>query len=89
VRRARFVIYPLLVLCVLFAVAIAFVHDVGYDGISERDGIARHVEADWDNRCNMRLDVQDDGKARWVYLWGLLQGRDSKCINEPPGTTEC
>lgn len=88
-RRARNVVFPLLVGCVLFSVAIAFVHDVGYDGISERDGLARHVEAGWDNRRSIRQDVQDDAKARWVYLWGLLEGRDSKCINEPPGTTEC
>jgi hypothetical protein len=89
VRRARLIAYPLLTLCALFAVSIAFVHDIGYDGISERDGLSRHVEAGWENRHQMRLDVQDDATARWAYLWGLLEGRDSKCINEPPGTTEC
>jgi hypothetical protein len=89
VRRARLIVYPVLGLCVLFSVAIAFVHDIGYDGISERDGIARHVEAGWEGRRALRLDVQDDAKARWAYLWGLLEGRDSKCIHDPPGTPGC
>lgn len=85
VRRAGAWVYPALVLACAFAVSLALVRDVGYDGISERDGVARVVDAGWANRSNMRLDVQNDAKARWVYLWGLLHGRDSKCINAPPG----
>lgn len=86
VRRARLTAYPLLAATVAFALMVAFVHDIGYDGVSERDGIARVLEAAADNRRNLRLKVQDDAKDRWIYLWGLLQGRDSKCIHEPVGT---
>jgi hypothetical protein len=89
VRRAGAWVYPALVLASAFSLSVILVRDVGYDGISERDGVARVVEAGYENRHQMRLDVQDDAKERWVYLWGLLHGRDSKCIHEPPGTTEC
>jgi hypothetical protein len=89
VRRARYWVYPLLALAATFSVAVAFVHDIGYDAISERDGISRVVEAGYQNRRNMRLDVQDDAKARWSYIWGLLNGRDTECINEPLGTPGC
>ena len=89
VRRWGYGIFPALVAAAAFAVSIALVRDVGYDGISERDNLSRVVEAGWDNRYNMRLDVQNDAKARWVYLWGLLHGRDASCIDDPPGTTEC
>jgi len=41
------------------------------------------------NRDNLRLKLQDDAKDRWRYLWGLLNGRDSECLHEPFGTTEC
>jgi hypothetical protein len=89
VRRVRYPIYPVLVGAAVFSLWLAFVRDNGYDGISERDGVGRVVEAGWESRRQVRLYIQDDAKARWVYLWGLVEGRDSKCINEPPGTTEC
>ncbi len=41
------------------------------------------------NRDNLRLKLQDDAKDRWRYLWGLLNGRDSECLHEPFGSTEC
>lgn len=84
VRRARFVAYPLLVASVAFALMVAFVHDVGYDGVSERDGIGRILEVADSNRDNLRRKVQTDAEDRWKYLWGLLHGRDSKCIHGPP-----
>ncbi|MBA2460856.1 MAG: glycosyltransferase family 39 protein, partial [Actinobacteria bacterium] len=83
VRRARLVVYPILVATVAFALMGAFVHDVGYDGVSERDGIGRILEVANSNRDNLRRKVQTDAEDRWKYLWGLLEGRDSKCINEP------
>jgi hypothetical protein len=89
VRRSRLVTYPLLVGTVVFALMVAFVHDVGYDGVSERDGIGRILEVAESNRDNLRRKVQTDAEDRWKYLWGLLEGRDSKCINEPLGATDC
>ena len=89
VRRARSAVYPALGLAVVFAVAAAFVHDIGYDGVSERDSLSHVVEVGYYDRDNLRLKLQDDAKDRWKYLWGLLQGRDSKCLNEPFGTTDC
>jgi len=89
VRRARSAVYPALALAVAFSVTIAFVHDIGYDGISERDSVSHVADVSYRDRDNLRLKLQDDAKARWVYLWGLLHGRDSLCLNEPLGTTEC
>ncbi|MBA2460353.1 MAG: glycosyltransferase family 39 protein, partial [Actinobacteria bacterium] len=88
-RRARLVAYPFLVATVAFALMVAFVHDVGYDGVSERDGIGRILDVADSNRDNLRRKVQTDAEDRWKYLWGLLHGRDSKCINEPLGTPGC
>jgi len=89
VRRARRAVYPALALAVGFALAVAFVHDIGYDGISERDSVSHIVDVGYADRDNLRLKLQDDAKDRWLYLWGLLHGRDAKCINEPLGTTNC
>ncbi len=88
VRRARLVAYAFLVATVAFALMVAFVHDVGYDGVSERDGIGRILEVADSNRDNLRRKVQTDAEDRWKYLWGLLQGRDAKCIHDPLGR-EC
>jgi len=82
VRRTRGWIYPALALTVAWAIAIAFVHNIGYDGVSERDGIGRVVQAGWDNRHNLRHKVRIDAEDRWKYLWGLLRGYDSKHLNE-------
>ena len=60
----------------MFAVAVAFVHDIGYDGVSERDSVSRIAEVADANRDNLGLKLQDDAKDRWRYLWGLLNGRD-------------
>jgi hypothetical protein len=87
VRRAGWWAYPALVLGAAFAIWIALVRDVGYDDIGERDAVSRVVEAGWQGRRQWRLDVQDDVKARWRYLGGLLQGRDTACIY--PDRTEC
>jgi len=89
VRRARSWVYPALVLAAAFSLAMAFVHDIGYDGVSERDSVSHVADVAYRDRDNLRLKLQDDAKDRWIYLWGLLQGRDSKCINEPFGKTEC
>lgn len=89
VRRSRRVAYPLLVATVAFALAVAFTHDIGYDGVSERDGIGRVVEVMRTDHANLRRKIREDGEDRWRYLWGLLHGRDTECINEPPGTAGC
>jgi len=82
VRRTRGGIYPALVLTAAWAIAIAFVHDIGYDGVSAKDGIGRVARAGWDNRGNLRHEVRVDAEDRWKYLWGLLKGYDSKHLNE-------
>ena len=87
VRRAGAWAYPALVLGAAFAVALVFVRDIGYDNIGERDAVSRVVEAGWHDRDQMRDGVQDDAKARWRYLAGLLQGRDTACIY--PEQTKC
>jgi hypothetical protein len=87
VRRAGAWAYPALVLGAAFAVWVALVRDIGYDNIGERDAISRVVEAGWHDRSQVRDEVRDDVKARWRYLGGLLQGRDTACIY--PDRTRC
>jgi Dolichyl-phosphate-mannose-protein mannosyltransferase len=81
VRRAGLWAYAALTVAVAFAVAVAFTHDVGYDNVSERDGINRIVEVIETDHGNLRHKVRMDAEARWRYLWGLLQGRDTECIH--------
>ena len=88
IRRVGRGAYPALVLAAVFALAVAFVHDIGYDGVSERDSVSHIAEVADANRDNLRLKLQDDAKDRWRYLWGLLNGRDSEWLHEPFGSTE-
>ena len=78
VRRRAAVAYPALALCVAWAVGAAFVHNVGYDRVSEHDGIGRIVEVAATNRTNLPRKVWRDARFRWEYLWGLPQGYDAQ-----------
>jgi hypothetical protein len=60
------------------------VRDVGYEGLGQRNGVARVVEAGLENPHKVRTRVQDDAEARWIYLWGLLHGEDPEHV-QPPG----
>ncbi len=78
----RFV-YPALVLCVLWSIAVALVHDVGYNGVSERDGLVRIATVMRTDSDNLRHKVDRRARHRWKYAWALLHGRDPEHVHGP------
>jgi hypothetical protein len=84
VRRAGWKAYPALVLACAFSLWLAFVRDVGYEGLGHRNGVARVVEVGLENPHKVRRTVKDDAENRWVYLWNLLHGKDPQRVNGPP-----
>lgn len=81
VRRYRALAYVALSATVAWSLVIAFQHYYGYDGVSERDGVGRVFDVARDSPRALRLDIQDDAKQRWRYLWGLLHGEDSEHLH--------
>jgi hypothetical protein len=82
-RRFGRLVYPTLVVCVAWSLAVAFVHDIGYDGVSERDGLGRVanvIQTDFEHKRH-----QMDGRAikRWGYLWAVLNGHDPEHVHGP------
>lgn len=82
-RRSRALVYPVLVLCVAFSVSSAFLHKIGYDGISARDGVFKQTDQLVARRHRLPDQVKDKGEDRWKYIWGLLHGEDPKHVNGP------
>lgn len=82
-RRVGRLIYPALVVAVAWAIAVAFVHDIGYDGISERDGIGRIANVIQTETTRKRHQVDGRATARWGYLRALLHGRDPEHVHGP------
>jgi hypothetical protein len=82
-RRFGALVYSLLVPCVAWSLLIAFVHNVGYDGISEADGVGRTWSVARQTPTEVRRKVQDRATDRWGYLWALLHGNDPDHVNGP------
>jgi hypothetical protein len=82
-RRFSWRILPALVVCVAWSLAVAFAHDVGYDGVSEHDGVDRIAHVLQDDTTNLRHRVDRRATERWRYLWGLLHGEDPEHVHGP------
>jgi hypothetical protein len=82
-RRFGHWLYPSLVVCVAWALAVAFVHDIGYDGASQRDGIGRIADVIQNEFNHKRHEVDHRATHRWRYAWGLLHGHDPEHVNGP------
>ena len=82
-RRFGTLVYALLVPCVAWSLMLAFVHNVGYDGISEADGVGRVWAVARETHARVELKVQNRATDRWRYLWGLLHGNDPEHVNGP------
>ena len=80
-RRFGPAVYVLLVACVAFSLSIAFLHKIGYDGIGEEDGIAKHTQELVARRKRLPHQVKEKGENRWKYLWALLHGYDPEHIH--------
>jgi hypothetical protein len=82
-RRLGLFVFPALLVCVAWSLAVAFVHDIGYDRVGQHDGVDRigHViRTDYGEKRH-----QVDGRAikRWRYLWALTQGNDPEHVHGP------
>jgi hypothetical protein len=80
-RGWRRLLYPALTVCVAWSLAVAFVHDIGYDGSSEADGIDRIARVLQTEHGNLRHKIDERATKRWQYVWGLLHGRDPEHVN--------
>jgi hypothetical protein len=80
-QRFGLLAYPLLVVCVAWSLAIGFVHDIGYDGESQHDGIGRVANVLQTTFNHKRHEVDGRAIKRWEYLWGLLHGRDPEHVH--------
>jgi hypothetical protein len=82
-RRFDWRLMPALVVCVAWALAVAFVHDVGYDRVSQHDGVDRIASVMQDDTTNIRHRIDARATQRWGYVWGLLHGEDPEHVNGP------
>lgn len=83
VRRARAMAYVILSLTVVWALALAFIHFIGYDNLGEKDGVARVVHVGVTTRSDLRIKIQKRATKRWRYIWGLAHGVDPEHVHGP------
>jgi hypothetical protein len=81
VRRVGALLYIPLALCVVWALMLAFVHVIGYQGISQADGADQSVHALAHNFGVMHHRWNLRWQNRWKYLWNLPQGRDPQHVH--------
>jgi hypothetical protein len=83
--RARFgaPVYAVLVLCVAWSLMLAFVHNIGYDGITEADGVGRLWTVTRQTHGALEHKVKNRATDRWRYMWALLHGNDPKHVHGP------
>jgi hypothetical protein len=80
-RRFGLLAYPLLVVCAAWSLAVAFVHDIGYDGVSQTDGVDRVANVIVTEFAHKRHEVDSRAIKRWQYLWALVHGHDPENVN--------
>jgi hypothetical protein len=82
-RRFGAPVYALLVLCVAWSLMLAFVHNVGYDGITAEDGVGRTWTVTRQTHDQLARKVKNRATDRWGYLWALLHGNDPQHVHGP------
>jgi hypothetical protein len=76
-------VYAPLAVCTAWSLMLAFVHTVGYDGISANDGVSRTLTVIHRHHGQLEHKVWRLGARRWEYLWGLAHGTDPEHVNGP------
>lgn len=76
-------VYPVLVACVAWSLLLAFIHMVGYDGITASDSAIKMVRTFARDRSDITHKVQKRAEQRWQYLWALPHGRDPEHVHPP------
>ena len=82
-RRFGAPIYASWSLCVAWSLMLAFVHDVGYDGITAGDGVGRTWSVTRQTHDQLERKVKNRATDRWKYLWALMHGNDPQHVNGP------
>jgi hypothetical protein len=82
-RRIGYWIVPIVVVCIVWSLSLAFVHKIGYDGASQKDGASRLVHVIVHTHNDLRIKVDRKAQNRWTYLWGLLHGNDPQHVHGP------
>ena len=82
-RRFGAPIYGVLVLCVAWSLMLAFVHNIGYDGITAGDGVGRTLTVTRQTHNQLEHKLKLRATDRWNYLWALLHGEDPQHVNGP------
>ena len=82
-RRLGIWLVPILVVCIAWSLGLAFVHKIGYDGASEKDGASRLVHVLVHEHGNVHREIDALARGRWTYLWGLAHGRDPEHVHGP------
>jgi hypothetical protein len=80
-QRLGLLVYPALVICVAWSLTVAFVHDIGYDGVDQRDGIDRIGHVIRTDYAHKRHQIDARAINRWGYLWALVNGRDPEHVH--------
>jgi hypothetical protein len=81
VRRVGVFLYAPLAICVAWSLLLAFVHVIGYAGITQRDGANREIHMVMHNSRRMRHLWDLDWENRWKYIWELPQGKDPQHVH--------
>jgi hypothetical protein len=82
-HRFGWAVYPILSICVAWSLLLAFIHIIGYDGITAGDSATRMVRVYADTRSNMEHKLKVRITQRWSYLWYLPQGVDPRHVHGP------
>jgi hypothetical protein len=69
--------------CVAWSLTVAFVHDIGYDGVDQRDGIDRIGHVIRTDYAHKRHQIDARAINRWRYLWALTRGNDPEHVHGP------
>ena len=82
-QRLGLLVYPALVVCIAWSLTVAFVHDIGYDGVGQHDGIDRIGHVIRTDYAHKRHQIDARAIKRWRYLWALTQGNDPEHVHGP------
>ena len=82
-RRFSGAIYLPLAVCAVWALMLAFVHTVGYDGITAGDGVGKSLTVIERTHGELEHKVKERAADRWRYLWALAHGNDPEHVQGP------
>jgi hypothetical protein len=83
VRRWGAAAYSVLAVCVTWSLLLAFIHLVGYDGISAGESATDMTRVYARTPLAFQHKVDKRASERWRYLFGLVHGEDPQHVHGP------